>query len=48
MLKLNPRHIRFELIDPNSVYILTLKTKYRKNIKYKINKKEKEKHNKRK
>jgi hypothetical protein len=27
MLKFNPRHIRFELIDPNSVYILTLKKK---------------------
>jgi hypothetical protein len=32
MLKFNPRHIRFELIDPDSVYILTLKKKYRKKI----------------
>ncbi len=40
MLKFNPRHIRFEVIDPNLVYILTLNTKYRNNIKkYKLIKK---------
>jgi hypothetical protein len=33
MLKFNPGHIRFELIDPNSVYILTYILKKTENIK---------------